>query len=110
MTRAAANDLAGTSGAQSGSCFGLSADNQPPPVANHFLKAASNLVSAAPANVTIYGKAFANQPLALGFAPLHDLGTIHVGRASAVNPTGNFAPLKRSNGCERQSVCWSLKS
>jgi len=61
-------------------------------------------------NVTVYGKAFANQPLALGFAPLHDLGTIHVGRASAVNPTGNFAPLKRSNGCERQSVCWSLKS
>jgi len=53
MTRAAANDLAGTSGAQSGSCFGLSADNQPPPVANHFLKAASNLVSAAPANVTV---------------------------------------------------------
>ena len=42
-------------------------------------------------------KAFANQPLALGFAPLHDLGTIHVGGASAVNPTGNFAPLKRSN-------------
>jgi len=61
-------------------------------------------------NVTVYGKAFANQPLALGFAPLHDLGTIHVGRASAVNPTGNFAPLKRSNRCERQSVCWPLKS
>jgi hypothetical protein len=56
------------------------------------------LVGAAPANVTVYGKAFANQPLALGFAPLHDLGTMHVGGASAVNPTGNFAPLKRSNG------------
>jgi hypothetical protein len=30
-----------------------------------------------PANVARNGKALGNQPLALGFAPLHDLSTIH---------------------------------
>ena len=45
--------------------------------ANDFVKVGGYLVGLVPANVARDGKALANQPLALGFAPLHDLSTIH---------------------------------
>ena len=45
--------------------------------ANDFVKVGGYLVGLVPANVARDGKALSNQPLALGFAPLHDLGTIH---------------------------------
>jgi len=46
-------------------------------LANELVEADGYLVGVVPANVARDGKALGNQPLALRFAPLNDLSTIH---------------------------------
>jgi len=73
--------------------------------ANDFVKVGGYLVGLVPANVARDGKALANQPLALGFAPLNDLSTIHGRHAQHPSVVRGSVPQAESLSMALAKAC-----